>query len=180
MVRTDSMSHKSAPQQVVTPKGQTTQMQPSPKVRSESFESVRTKLRESLADALTLVYQQQDKSPHMEKNSKNEATASVDTATDNLIQKTIREETSKCTVQLAKLARNSRCNLGRKSEATGSQRGSGIRSGLQQKTYGFSNGALNGNAGNITMQKSRDFEPYVQGLTNVGENPFELMGQVTF
>ena len=26
----------------------------------------------------------------------------------------------------------------------GSQRGSGIRSGLQQKTYGFSNGALNG------------------------------------
>lgn len=74
MVRTDSMSRKSAPQQVVTPKGQTTQMQPSPKVRSESFESVRTKLRESLADALALVYQQQDKPPHMEKNSKNEAT----------------------------------------------------------------------------------------------------------
>ncbi|KAJ9702956.1 hypothetical protein PVL29_004628 [Vitis rotundifolia] len=59
MVRTDSMSRKSAPQQVVTPKCQTTQM---------------TKLRESLADALALVYQQQDKPPHMEKNSKNEAT----------------------------------------------------------------------------------------------------------
>ena len=42
MVRTDSMSRKSAPQQVVTPKGQTTQMQPSPKVRLESFESVMT------------------------------------------------------------------------------------------------------------------------------------------
>ena len=35
------------------------------------------------------------------------------------------------------------------------------------------------NAGNITMQKSRNFELYVQCLTNVGENPFELMDQVT-
>ena len=35
------------------------------------------------------------------------------------------------------------------------------------------------NAGNIIMQKNRDFQPYVQFLTKVGENPFELMGQVT-
>ena len=35
------------------------------------------------------------------------------------------------------------------------------------------------NAGNITMKKSRNFELYVQCLTNVGENPFELTDQVT-
>ena len=35
------------------------------------------------------------------------------------------------------------------------------------------------NAGNITMQKSKNFEPYVQCLTNVGESPFELTDQVT-
>ena len=35
------------------------------------------------------------------------------------------------------------------------------------------------NAGNITMQKSKNFKPYVQCLTNVGENPFELTDQVT-
>ena len=35
------------------------------------------------------------------------------------------------------------------------------------------------NVGNITMQKSKNFELYVQCLTNVGENLFKLMDQVT-
>ena len=74
MMRTETMPRKTVPQQIATPKGQTTQMQPSPKLRPESFESVRSKLRESLADALALVSQQQDKPPQLEKNPKNEAT----------------------------------------------------------------------------------------------------------
>ena len=35
------------------------------------------------------------------------------------------------------------------------------------------------NAGNIAIQKSKNFELYVQCLTNVGENLFKLMDQVT-
>ena len=34
------------------------------------------------------------------------------------------------------------------------------------------------NAGNIIIQKSKNFELYVQYLTNVGENPSELTNQV--
>ena len=34
------------------------------------------------------------------------------------------------------------------------------------------------NAGNIIIQKSKNFELYVQCLTSVGENPSELMNQV--
>ena len=34
------------------------------------------------------------------------------------------------------------------------------------------------NAGNIAIQKSKNFELYVQCLTSVGENPSELMNQV--
>ena len=34
------------------------------------------------------------------------------------------------------------------------------------------------NAGNIAIQKSKNFELYVQCLTNVGENPSKLMNQV--
>lgn len=69
----------------------------------------------------------------------------MDTTKDNLIQKkTIREETSKCTVQLAKLARNAviaTCGRNLKLLAV-----KGVESGpvCSGKTYGFSNGALNG------------------------------------
>ena len=69
----------------------------------------------------------------------------MDTTKDNLIQKkTISEETSKCTVQLAKLARNAviaTCGGNLKLLAV-----KGVESGLvcSGKTYGFSNGALNG------------------------------------
>ena len=34
------------------------------------------------------------------------------------------------------------------------------------------------NAGNIAIQKSKNFELYVQCSTSVGENPSELMNQV--
>ena len=69
----------------------------------------------------------------------------MDTTKDNLIQKkTTREETSKCTVQLAKLARNAviaTCGGNLKLLAV-----KGVESGpvCSGKTYGFSNGALNG------------------------------------
>ena len=49
--------------------------------------------------------------------------------------------------------RNGICTHQREgSEATGSQRGRGIRSDLQQKIYGFSNGALNGWLSGNNMQ----------------------------
>ena len=40
-------------------------------------------------------------------------------------------------------------------------------------------GKLTQNAGNPSIQKTGDFELYVQCLTNIGENPFELTDQVT-
>ena len=70
----------------------------------------------------------------------------MDTTKDNLIQKkTISEETSKCTVQLAKLARNAviaTCGGNLKLLAVKGV----VESGpvCSWKTCGFSNGALNG------------------------------------
>ncbi|XP_021277578.1 death-inducer obliterator 1-like [Herrania umbratica] len=52
------------------------QMRSSPKVQTESFESVRSKMRESLAAALALVSQQQGENSKVEKNSNGEAASS--------------------------------------------------------------------------------------------------------
>ncbi|KAM7459433.1 hypothetical protein LguiA_036427 [Lonicera macranthoides] len=59
MIRNDSIS-KSGSQRVQTPKNRTQPMEPSPKARAESFEAVRSKMRESLAAALALVISDQD------------------------------------------------------------------------------------------------------------------------
>ncbi|OMO80520.1 hypothetical protein COLO4_24054 [Corchorus olitorius] len=57
-------------------RNQPAQMRPSAKVQSESFESVRSKMRESLAGALALVSQQQSENAKVEKNSNGEAASS--------------------------------------------------------------------------------------------------------
>ncbi|GFS44946.1 hypothetical protein Acr_00g0093120 [Actinidia rufa] len=72
MVRNESISGRSGTKQSQTPKNRTTQMEPSAKVHTESFESVRSKMRESLASALALVTQQQDKTSNEESNSGNQ------------------------------------------------------------------------------------------------------------
>lgn len=59
MVRNDSVSGRSGSKQAQTPKSRTMQMEPSPKNQAESLESVRSKMRESLASALALVTEQQ-------------------------------------------------------------------------------------------------------------------------
>ncbi|KAJ6745515.1 TRANSCRIPTION FACTOR S-II ZINC FINGER DOMAIN-CONTAINING PROTEIN [Salix koriyanagi] len=65
-------SSKTGPQQSPVQKNQTGQMLPSSKARNES-DSVRSKLRQSLADALALVSQQKDKTTSSGKNSEGEA-----------------------------------------------------------------------------------------------------------
>lgn len=72
MVRNESLSGRSGTKQLQTPKNRTIQMESSPKVQTESFESVRLKMRESLALALALVTQHQDKASNEESNSQNE------------------------------------------------------------------------------------------------------------
>ncbi|XWS70816.1 hypothetical protein CRYUN_Cryun03dG0081600 [Craigia yunnanensis] len=57
-------------------RNQPTQMRPSAMVQAESFESVRSKMRESLAGALALVSQQQGENAIMEKNSNGETASS--------------------------------------------------------------------------------------------------------
>ncbi|XVF88203.1 hypothetical protein PTKIN_Ptkin19aG0031100 [Pterospermum kingtungense] len=59
-----------------TLRNQPAQMRPSQKVQTESFESVRSKMRESLAGALALVSQQQGENAMAEKNSNGEAASS--------------------------------------------------------------------------------------------------------
>ncbi|GFZ08413.1 hypothetical protein Acr_20g0002210 [Actinidia rufa] len=71
MVRNESISGRSGTKQLQTPKNQTTQMEPSPRVQTESFESVRSKMRESLASALALGTQVQAKASNVESNSGN-------------------------------------------------------------------------------------------------------------
>ncbi|XP_059645533.1 uncharacterized protein LOC132287073 [Cornus florida] len=68
MVRNESLHRKSGSQQSQTPKNRTAQMEPSPKVQTESFESVRSKMRESIAAALALVSEPHDKAPNVEKS----------------------------------------------------------------------------------------------------------------
>ncbi|XP_057959373.1 uncharacterized protein LOC131151907 isoform X2 [Malania oleifera] len=65
----ESSLSKSGAQQVMTPKSRGTQMGLSPHNQTESFESVRSKMRESLIASLALVSQQQDKPPNIEKDT---------------------------------------------------------------------------------------------------------------
>ncbi|KAB1204534.1 PHD finger protein 3 [Morella rubra] len=67
------VSSKSGSQRSSIPKNQTAGLQPSPKGHTESFESVRSKMRESLAGALELVSQLKDKSSSPEKNSQSDS-----------------------------------------------------------------------------------------------------------
>ncbi|KAF5456665.1 hypothetical protein F2P56_026117 [Juglans regia] len=60
---------KSGSQRFSIPKNQTAALQPTSKGQTESFESVRSKMRESLAGALALVSQQKDKSSSPKQNS---------------------------------------------------------------------------------------------------------------
>lgn len=68
---------KSGSQRFSVSRSQTAVMQPSPKVQTESFESVRSKMRESLAAALVLASRQkEDKSMSPEKNSQSDSASS--------------------------------------------------------------------------------------------------------
>lgn len=66
----ESISPRSAPQRLSVPKNQMSNVQPSPKVQSDSSGSVRSKMRESLAAALALVNYEEGRSP-IGKDSKN-------------------------------------------------------------------------------------------------------------
>ncbi|KAK2661106.1 hypothetical protein Ddye_007639 [Dipteronia dyeriana] len=76
VVKKESVPSKSGPLKQSAPKIQNAPMQPSPKGQTESFESVRSKMRESLAAALALVSQEQDSPSNAEKNSQNEPESS--------------------------------------------------------------------------------------------------------
>lgn len=69
MVKMESFSGRSGPQRFSGQKNQPSQIQPSPKAKNESFESIRSKMRETLAAALALVNQQQEKSLESENKS---------------------------------------------------------------------------------------------------------------
>ncbi|KAH7845572.1 hypothetical protein Vadar_003645 [Vaccinium darrowii] len=71
MVRNDSISGRSGTKQVQTQKNRSTQVQPLSKVQTDSFESVRSKMRESLASALDLDTRKQDKASNEENDSVN-------------------------------------------------------------------------------------------------------------
>ncbi|XP_030482129.2 uncharacterized protein LOC115699059 [Cannabis sativa] len=64
MVKMDSFSNKSGSQRTPSQKGQSARVQPPSKVSIESSESVRSKMREQLAAAFSLVNQQETKPSH--------------------------------------------------------------------------------------------------------------------
>lgn len=70
MMRNDSMSGKSGLQRGQTGKRQTAPIESASKVRSESSEAVRSKMRESLAAALSLAVHKQDNASNAEKNQR--------------------------------------------------------------------------------------------------------------
>lgn len=72
-----SVPNKTGPHQLSAQKNQTGRMQPPSKVQNESFDSVRSKLRQSLADALALVSQQQDKMSSVGKTSQSDVASAL-------------------------------------------------------------------------------------------------------
>lgn len=77
MVRNESNSSKVGSQRVLTPKNRTASAEPSPKGQADSFEGVRSKMRETLASALSIVSQPQEKVPNEEKRSPLQAANTV-------------------------------------------------------------------------------------------------------
>lgn len=77
------VSGKSGSQRSSVPKNQTAALQPSPKAQTESFESVRSKMRESLAAALELVSEQKDKSSSPGKNSQSDSSSAPGLSREN-------------------------------------------------------------------------------------------------
>ncbi|KAL6501935.1 hypothetical protein OROGR_027068 [Orobanche gracilis] len=75
MVQNDSTSGKSGLQRGQSAKRQTAQIESESKVRPESYEAVRSKMRENLAGALALAFQKQDVS----KNRKNQSEVTITT-----------------------------------------------------------------------------------------------------
>ncbi|KAL6533880.1 hypothetical protein OROHE_013713 [Orobanche hederae] len=73
MARNDSMSGKSGLQRGQSAKRQTAQIESASNVRPESYEAVRSKMRENLAGALDLAFQKHDVS----KNEKNQSEATI-------------------------------------------------------------------------------------------------------
>ncbi|OVA16874.1 Transcription elongation factor S-II [Macleaya cordata] len=69
--KVESTPNSVASQKLSIPCKRQAQMEPSPKAQAESFESVRAKMRESLASALAMVSEEQNKT--LEKNSQIEA-----------------------------------------------------------------------------------------------------------
>lgn len=70
MVRNDSISGKSGLQRGQTGKKQTAHIESASKVRPESSEAVRSKMRESLAAALALAFRNQDNASNIDKNQR--------------------------------------------------------------------------------------------------------------
>lgn len=82
VVRKESVLTKSGSMKQSSLKGQAP-MQSSPRGPAESFSSVRSKMRESLAGALALVIEEQNNPSNSEKNSQNEAAGSPGKIQDN-------------------------------------------------------------------------------------------------
>lgn len=83
MVKMESFSSKSVLQRSSSQKNQSAQLQPSPKVSNESSESVRSKMRESLAAAFSLGNQQHNKPPNLGNNSQSEPANSCGRTEEN-------------------------------------------------------------------------------------------------
>lgn len=83
MVKMESFSNKSVSQRSSSQKNQSAQPQQSSKVSNESSESVRSKMRESLASALSLVNQQQNKPSELGNNSQSEPASSQGRTEEN-------------------------------------------------------------------------------------------------
>lgn len=67
-MRNESIAGKSGPQRVQTTKSRIVQVEPMSKARTESVGGVRSKMREKLAEALSVTNEDQDKSSDAEKN----------------------------------------------------------------------------------------------------------------
>ncbi|KAK6912678.1 Spen-like protein SPOC, C-terminal [Dillenia turbinata] len=164
MMQMQSATKKAASQQSLTPRSRSVQSELSPKPQSESFDSVRLKLRESLASGLALVSQQQEKSPNSEKSTQTEG-ETVSSKTQDTLQAS---ESSRTAADATQSVSETKDSFHSKEGSSAREFTSDSSAGQQITTYKSSGDSMQ----NPNRQEIQHNRALFEEDVSFGDNPF--------